>query len=81
MRLAADFYETNLAQHYPTVVFDLAPGQTGPLLIELNPYGLSDPCCFGSYENIENIGGFAAQAMETRRAETTGSVRKHDSAA
>lgn len=34
-------------------VFDFAylpDGQT--VLIELNPYGLSDPCCFGSYDLI-----------------------------
>ena len=45
--------------HY---VFDfgyLPSGET--ILIELNPYGLSDPCCFGSYDKIA---GYAWKANE-----------------
>lgn len=59
--LATAFYDQHLAAHYPDVVFDLAPDQRSdagtPLLIELNPYGLSDPCCFASYDEIETEGG------------------------
>ncbi len=60
------FYRDHLAEHYETVVFDLAfgvPDYDGPLLVELNPYGLSDPCCFGSYEAVENIGGFVSSLV------------------
>jgi hypothetical protein len=55
---AADrFYKRHLQAFYPTVVFDLyAPGQAHEILIELNPYGLSDPCGFGSYEEVEKGG-------------------------
>lgn len=57
------FYDLHLSKHYDTVVFDLAfgvPGTDGPLLVEVNPYGMSDPCCFGSYDAIETIGGFVS---------------------
>jgi len=38
-----------------TVVFDVALNYDGELLlIEINPYGLSDPCWFGSYAAVEN---------------------------
>lgn len=44
--------------HIDTVVFDVAfhphDRSRTPLLIEINPYGLSDPCWFGSYEAVEN---------------------------
>lgn len=54
---ATAFYEANLAAHYPTVVFDLyAPGTSQELLIELNPFGLSDPCLFGDYGAVERGG-------------------------
>jgi hypothetical protein len=78
---ARSFYEAHLAPHYETVVFDLALGvRSGtPLLVEINPYGLSDPCCFGSYENIETIGGFAAQAIEARSDQTEGLDPKGES--
>lgn len=47
--------------HIQTVVFDVWIGwNRDPLLIELNPYGLSDPCWLGSYENVENFGGHVA---------------------
>lgn len=62
MTKARGYYEQHLAKHYGEVVFDLALGVQkggGPLLIELNPYGLSDPCCFGSYQAVETIGGYA----------------------
>lgn len=43
-----------------TVVFDIGMNLNSDelLLIEINPYGLSDPCWFGSYENIENANSF-----------------------
>lgn len=41
-----------------TVVFDLWLGRNGFLLIEINPYGLSDPCYFKTYERVENASGF-----------------------
>lgn len=56
---AEEFYAANLARHYGDVVFDLAFMSDGLLLIELNPYGLSNPCCFGSYAEIEERGGYA----------------------
>lgn len=57
MDAAAKFYEAHLAAHYPTVVFDLyAPGSPQELLIELNPYGMSDPCLFETYEAVEQGG-------------------------
>ena len=66
---ARDFYETHLAEHYETIVFDLQFGaqvrdadgryenRATPLLVELNPYGLSHPCLFEDYDEIENKGG------------------------
>lgn len=66
---ARDFYEKHLAEHYDTIVFDLQFGaalrdvdgrfeeREGPLLVELNPYGLSHPCLFEGYDEIENEGG------------------------
>lgn len=40
--------------HVSTVVFDVFLGwNQPPFLIELNPYGLSDPCWFRSYANVE----------------------------
>lgn len=65
---AQSFYDRHIKADYPTVVFDLALGLgeyalAGPveqhLLIELNPYGLSDPCVFKSYANLEATGGLA----------------------
>lgn len=45
--------------HIQTVVFDLHAHHDGSfLLIEINPYGLSDPCHFGSYERVENATNF-----------------------
>jgi hypothetical protein len=41
--------------HIDTVVFDLWVKWDGSfVLIEINPYGLSDPCYFGSYEAVES---------------------------
>lgn len=57
MDAAKRFYGSHLAHHYGDVVFDIhALGSGSELLIELNPYGLSDPCCFGSYEEVEKGG-------------------------
>jgi hypothetical protein len=41
-----------------TVVFDLHLQGGTFMLIEINPYGLSDPCHFRSYERVENASGF-----------------------
>lgn len=42
------------ALHIDTVVFDFAITGSGKIvLIELNPYGLSDPCHFKSYDRVE----------------------------
>lgn len=49
--------------HIETVVFDIAINYDGSfLLIEINPYGLSDPCHFGSYEAVENASGWIQYA-------------------
>jgi hypothetical protein len=57
MEAAKAFYEKHLKQHYDNVVFDLyAPGTSQEILIELNPYGMSDPCLFGSYDEVEKGG-------------------------
>jgi hypothetical protein len=48
-------YLADIAPHMliADFVFDFGYRPTGEtVLIELNPYGLSDPCCFGSYKNI-----------------------------
>lgn len=44
--------------HVDTVVFDIHVGRDSILLIEINPYGLSDPCHFGDYESVENARGY-----------------------
>jgi hypothetical protein len=36
-----------------TVVFDVFDRGQDYLLIEINPYGLSDPCFFQNYRNVE----------------------------
>lgn len=47
--------------HVKDVVFDLFINWNNDIiLIELNPYGLSDPCCLESYENVENFNGYVA---------------------
>lgn len=65
--LAQAFYGEHLAHHYADIVFDLnafpRPGQP-PRLIEINPYGLSDPCLFGSYAAIEGEGGVRQYPQE-----------------
>lgn len=44
---------------HDSLVMDLwLPPHSDSLLIEVNPYGLSDPCCAESYQRIENEGGF-----------------------
>ena len=49
--------------HLDTVVFDVFIGWNGSIvLIELNPYGLSDPCFLGSYRNVETFVGAIAFA-------------------
>lgn len=61
IRAAIDTYfaeRLKPALHIDTVVFDIAFDQhkmsLDPMLIEINPYGLSDPCWFGDYEAVEN---------------------------
>lgn len=54
---ATRFYDAHLARHYPDVVFDLyAPGSDQEVLIEINPYGMSDPCLFDGYDDVEHGG-------------------------
>jgi hypothetical protein len=49
--------------HLQTVVFDVWLDWRGELLlIELNPYGLSDPCWLGGYDAVESFSGFVAFA-------------------
>lgn len=58
MAAAQRFYEDHLRAFYRDVVFDIyAPGSPEETLIEINPYGWSDPCMFEGYEEIETIGG------------------------
>lgn len=49
-----------------TVVFDAHfdphSNKQKLLLIEINPYGLSDPCHFGSYDRVENATGYVEYA-------------------
>lgn len=46
-----------------TVVFDLHINYQGEfLLIEINPYGLSDPCYFKSYDRVEKASGYIEYA-------------------
>ncbi|WP_020474164.1 ATP-grasp domain-containing protein [Zavarzinella formosa] len=55
----AEGYLATINEHYPPsdYVFDIGHTPDGPVMIEINPYGLSDPCLFGSYANIR---GFVA---------------------
>lgn len=52
------FFEDRMRQCIPvkTLVFDVAMNTNDGslMLIEINPYGRSDPCWFGSYEAVEN---------------------------
>jgi len=49
--------------HLQTVVFDLFIDWNDEFgLIELNPYGRSDPCWLGSYEEVERFAGYVAFA-------------------
>lgn len=62
IRAGIDHYFTTKLKpvlHIDTVVFDIAIRTAGEIrLIEINPYGLSDPCNFGSYEAVENASSF-----------------------
>lgn len=56
LNFANKFYNDNLKRYYKDIVFDIyMPSET---LIEVNPYGLSDPCLFKSYDKLEGMGGF-----------------------
>lgn len=46
------------ALHIDTVVFDLHIHGTEMVLIEINPYGLSDPCQFVTYKNVESSNSY-----------------------
>lgn len=69
VREAIDAYFTGTLKprlHIQDVVFDLwMPRGRNPVLIELNPYGLSDPCFFRSYANVES----AASHVQTVEVE------------
>lgn len=67
--------------HIDTVVFDvyvgggLAAGDA-PMLIEINPYGLSDPVGAGSYDAIERgISGIARRPLPASQACDSGRVK------
>lgn len=48
------------AMHTESYVFDVCFGWADDGLIEINPYGLSDPCALGSYESVEAFDGYVA---------------------
>jgi hypothetical protein len=55
VQAAAAEYVTAISPYMatPDYVFDFGYLPHGkPILIELNPYGLSDPCCFRSYDSV-----------------------------
>lgn len=57
MAAAVRFYDRHLAHLFENVVFDLyAPGFPDEVLIEINPYGMSDPCLFTDYADVERGG-------------------------
>ena len=62
MRETIDAYFRDVLKptlHIDTVVFDLwMPRDHQAKLIEINPWGLSDPCFFGSYHGVENASSF-----------------------
>jgi len=75
-RIDAYFTETLKPRlHIATVVFDVALSYDGAvILIELNPYGMSDPCWLGSYAGVEAFEGYVAFApIEAAEATTTAS--------
>jgi hypothetical protein len=52
--VAGDFLnKINPYMRINNYVFDFGFVDLNPVLIELNPYGLSDPCCFKTYDNIK----------------------------
>ncbi|OWK35170.1 hypothetical protein FRUB_10012 [Fimbriiglobus ruber] len=50
-------YFSVIDPHFPIddYVFDFGFTPDGPVLIEINPYGLSDPCLFGKYSLIDGF--------------------------
>jgi hypothetical protein len=55
--------------HIDTVVFDICIGPRGDaLLIEINPYGASDPCHFGDYASVERSAEFVRFSSLHREA-------------
>jgi hypothetical protein len=69
IRAAIDRYFTERvkpALPIPTVVFDLHINSRNEfLLIEINPYGLSDPCYFKTYDRVESANGYIEYANTT----------------
>lgn len=61
-----EIFHQALAERYPVkdYVFDVYINSGTVILIEINPYGLSDPCLFETYENIETVGGFRTKEKE-----------------
>jgi len=62
------FYRDQVKQHVSrdTFVLDLYPGGSGWRVLEINPYGMSDPILFaGGYAEIEAEGGFRIAALPT----------------
>lgn len=66
IRESIDAWFTNMLRSrlpIDTVVFDIHINDDGSfLLIEINPYGLSDPCHFGDYQSVENATGYIEYA-------------------
>jgi len=63
------FYDDEVKRHVPrdTFVLDLYPGDGGWRVLEINPYGMSDPILF-TYPEIEAEGGFrCVWTMEAAR--------------
>lgn len=54
-RLIDEFFSEKIKQSLPSndLVFDVWLDGKMLRLVEINPYGLSDPCFFQSYENVE----------------------------
>lgn len=55
----SDFFSgaINPAMSLSDYVFDVAHTAKGWVLVEVNPYGLSDPCFLGSYDAVEAFSG------------------------
>lgn len=57
--LQAYYFDTvKLTVPRDTFVLDVIPGEDGWQVLEINPYGMSDPILFGNYAAVEDEGGF-----------------------